>query len=66
MKAEGKFTEAFSQALDVADQNVAEGRPKGSRIVEVSSREVNQKQAMTLGAFIKSMTSEFMGDFGDI
>ena len=59
---EQKFTAAFTAAIDEAEKKAAasSGKPRGSRIIQVTTREEHEKQAMTLSAFITTLTQEFM------
>ena len=58
---EQKFTAAFTAAIDDAEKKAAAGgKPRGSRIIQVTTREEHEKQAMTLSAFITTLTQEFM------
>ena len=43
--------------------SAAAQRPKFSQIVQVSSKEEHERQALTLASFVQTMTDEFMSSF---
>jgi len=58
---EQKFNSAFSAAVVEAEKRqAAPGEKPRSRIIQVSSREEHEKQAMTVAGFVKTLANEFM------
>ena len=62
---EQKFTTAFTAAIEEAEKKAAAtgNKPRGSRIVQVSTREEHEKQAQTMSAFVMALTREFMEQY---
>lgn len=62
---EQKFTAAFTAAIEEAEKKAAAAgnMPRGSRIVQVTTREEHEKQAQTMSAFVMALTREFMDQY---